>query len=253
MSRKHNHKNHNECIVHENNCTLLYNPHLLTRPHASLLSDDIVQQASESEIIGSGGRGQAWFIEFDGIAAVYRKYMRGGLVAKLNRQTYIGLNWQNTRSIKEWYLLQWMFDRGLPVPQPIAASVCRWPFSFSPFYRAHILVQRIAHVKTLDQLLSERKLDSHEWQKVGECIRQFHNAGIYHADLNANNILLDESNKVYLIDFDKGERRDAAQQNNQWMQNNLQRLKRSLLKQQRIRNNYFFTEEDWQLLLAAYN
>jgi len=114
-------------------------------------------------------------------------------------------------------------------------------------------VQRIADVKTLDQLLTERKLEPHEWRGVGECIRQFHDAGIYHADLNANNILLDKNSKVYLIDFDKGERRKAMQKNSQWMQNNLQRLKRSLLKQQRIRNNYFFTEENWQLLLVAYN
>lgn len=253
MSHKHKHKNNSECTAHENNCTLLYNPRLLSNPHASLLSGDILQQASESEKISNAGRGQAWFIEFDGLAAVYRKYMRGGLVAKLNRQTYISPNLQNTRSIKEWHLLQWMFDRGLPVPQPIAASACRWPFSFSPFYRAQILVQRIADVKTLDQLLTERKLEPHEWRGVGECIRQFHDAGIYHADLNANNILLDKNSKVYLIDFDKGERRKAMQKNSQWMQNNLQRLKRSLLKQQRIRNNYFFTEENWQLLLVAYN
>ena len=239
-------------ILNQANCAILYNPQLLQNPSVCFAAQDSLQNSASTQRITSGGRGQAWFVEIDGLSGVLRKYMRGGFIARLVRQTYISLSFENTRSVKEWRLLQWMKEQALPVPQPIAASVCRWPFKVSPFYRAQILVQRIPNVQTLDQLLAQRALSAAEWQSVGECIREFHNAGVYHADLNANNILRDAKGKVYLIDFDKGELRNINAKTNAWMQENLQRLKRSLLKQQRINSHYYFTEENWQWLIDAY-
>jgi len=231
---------------------MLYNPQLLQNPSACLPDLDVLQNSVSAQRITSGGRGQAWFVEIDGLSGVLRKYMRGGLIARLVQQTYISLSFENTRSVKEWRLLQWMRAQGLPVPQPIAASVCRWPLKVSPLYRAQILVERIPDVQTLDQLLAQRELNEAEWQSVGLCICEFHNAGIYHADLNANNILWDAKGKVYLIDFDKGELRNINAKDNTWKQQNLQRLKRSLLKQLRINSQYYFTEENWRRLIDAY-
>ena len=238
--------------MYRNGCHLLYAPELLTDPQATLLNNDIFQKAIKYDAVTTGGRGQAWFVEIGGLSAVYRKYMRGGLIARLSNQTYMGLSVENTRSIKEWRMLLQMYEQCLPVPRPIAASICRLPFRFSPFYRAQILVERIANVQTLDQLLSQQPLDSDKWRSVGQCIRRFHGAGVYHADLNANNILLDADFKVYLIDFDKGEIRRAQQTNAPWMQSNLQRLKRSLLKQQGLHTDYHFSEADWLALSSGY-
>jgi len=240
------------CFVHNNNCYLLYDGELLKGPEAGLLNRDIFQQATEYQIITTGGRGQAWFIEIDGLSTVYRRYMRGGLIARVNQQTYISPSLENTRSFKEWRMLQWMREKGLPVPRPVAASVCRWPLRFSPFYHAQILVERIPNVQTLDQVLSLRPLKIEEWHSIGQCICRFHREGIYHADLNANNILIDAESVVYLIDFDRGEMRSSLQKNTQWMQDNLLRLKRSLLKQRSIHKTYYYTEESWQALVDAY-
>lgn len=253
MSQGHKNQNNQACFAYKSSCTLLYAPNRLSSPDAELLSRNILQQARACEPVTTGGRGQAWFVEIDAISAVYRKYMRGGLIARFIQQTYFSFNTENTRSVKEWRLLQWMHDNGLAVPQPLAASVCRWPVSFSPFYRAQILIQRISDVQTFDERLSQQSLQAGIWQSVGQCIRAFHNKGIYHADLNANNILLNANNKVYLIDFDKGERRQAAPDNAQWKQDNLQRLKRSLLKQQAIHDSYHFSDDNWQSLISGYN
>lgn len=252
MSQKDKNQSSESCFTDKNGCFLLFDPELLHSPEASLLSRDIFKQADNYQLITNGGRGQAWFVELGGISAVYRKYMRGGLIARINRQTYISLSHESTRSIKEWRLLQWMFKQGLPVPRPVAASSCRFPFSYSPFYQAQILVERLPYVETLDHILSQQVLEDKVWQAIGQSIRRFHNAGIYHADLNANNILLNAAFTVYLIDFDKGELRDDQQENALWKQENLQRLKRSLNKQQSIHQQYHFTEDNWQVLLAAY-
>ncbi|RDH81497.1 MAG: 3-deoxy-D-manno-octulosonic acid kinase [endosymbiont of Galathealinum brachiosum] len=252
MSQKHINQSNESYCTDKKGCFLLYDSELLRSPEASLLSRDILKQADNYQLITSGGRGQAWFVELGEISAVYRKYMRGGLVARLNRQTYISLSHENTRSIKEWRLLQWMFKQGLPVPRPVAASICRYPFSYSPLYHAQILIERLPDVETLDYILSQQEIEDNVWQAVGQCIRRFHNAGVYHADLNANNILLNAQSTVYLIDFDKGELRDDQPENALWKEENLQRLKRSLVKQQSIHQQYYFNEDNWQQLLKAY-
>ncbi|MCW9047803.1 MAG: 3-deoxy-D-manno-octulosonic acid kinase [Gammaproteobacteria bacterium] len=252
MSQKHKIHSENCCLIHKKDSYLLYDPHLLTSPEADLLYSGIFHKSDNFRPVEAGGRGQAWFVEINGLAAVYRRYLRGGLISRLNQQAYFGMRLENSRSFKEWRLLQLMLERDLPVPRPIAASVSRWPFKYSPFYRAQILVELIPNVKVLDQILSQRDLTSEEWALVGKCIRQFHNEGIYHADLNVNNVLLNDSSTVYLIDFDKSEIRNNLKTGTSWKQGNLQRLKRSLLKQQSIHKSYHFTENNWQTLLAAY-
>jgi len=240
-------------LIDGGGCSLLYDPQLLENPRSVLLTHDIFDQALSRQQITQSGRGQAWYIELTGLSTVLRSYQRGGLVAKFNRQTYMGWSPEASRAYKEWRLLSHLRELGLPVPRPIAASFCRWPLVFAPLYRARILLQLIPNVQTVDYLLSTAPLDDTAWQSVGVCIRRFHDQGVFHADLNANNVLIDDHQVVYLIDFDKGEIRKEKLQETQWKLDNLQRLKRSLLKQQTLRKQYYFREADWDTLINAYN
>ena len=65
------------------------------------------------------------------------------------------------------------------------------------------------------------------WRRIGKCIRQFHDAGVWHADLNARNIMLDDQAKVFLIDFDRARLTPGKAVNGE---GNLKRLNRSLVK-----------------------
>ena len=100
--------------------------------------------------------------------------------------------------------------------------------------------------------------DALGWQRVGACIRRFHDRGVYHADLNARNILLgnegaSEAGKIYLIDFDNGHIRCEPNDDGQgWKAANLARLLRSLNKFGRLSPGFHFTEDDWQQLLTGY-
>lgn len=242
---------HSQAFIHKNGCYLLYNPQLMASPPAGILHSGELLQGKDVQWVESGGRGQAWFIKLGDVHAVLRAYQRGGLLSYLNKSTYLGVNVDKSRAFREWRLLDWMYHEGLPVPRPIAASLCRWPVPFGPFYRAHILLQKIEDTQTLDHRLSESEIDQSIWQKIGECIAIFHRHNIFHADLNANNILLDKQSNIFLIDFDKSEVRDGNA-GSSWKEQNLQRLKRSLLKQQGIHTHYHFSDTDWQSLYNAY-
>jgi 3-deoxy-D-manno-octulosonic-acid transferase len=60
--------------------------------------------------------------------------------------------------------------------------------------------------------------------------------------------MINEAGQVWLVDFDKCERRAGEQ----WKAENLARLLRSLRKESRCLNGLHWNESDWLALLGAY-
>src|SRR5690554_1639504 len=71
--------------------------------------------------VGTGGRGGAWFVEGPFGHAVLRKYLRGGLAARISRDLHLWRDPNRSRSFMEFRLLRELRRDGLPVPAPIAA------------------------------------------------------------------------------------------------------------------------------------
>ncbi len=191
------------------------------------------------------GRGTTWFYAHDELALVLRHYQRGGMIAQLLYDRYLWTGIKRTRAWREWALLAHMYARDLPVPQPIAARVVRSGI----WYRADLITRRILFTEPLADKLMHNGLDVPRWRGIGLCIRRFHDAGVYHADLNAHNILLGKENAVYLADFDKGELRKHDQK---WKDENLERLHRSLMKLKNANSGFGFGDADWTSLVEAY-
>lgn len=166
--------------------------------------------------VSVGGRQSAWFVSNGFGAAVLRHYRRGGLAARVSRDRYLWTGAASTRSFAEFRILRFLHERGLRVPAPLAGAYWRSGL----FYRAAILVERIEGVRTLAQALDAP-------EAVAEAIHAMHEAGVWHADLNAYNILLDEADRAWLIDFDRARRRPLGAG---LRQSNLMRLRRSLRK-----------------------
>ena len=74
-----------------------------------------------------------------------------------------------------------------------------------------------------------------------------HRLNVCHTDLNANNILIDSSNKIWLIDFDKCSKREG----DNWKKNNLNRLQRSFEKES-YKYKLNLTSDYWDNILQGY-
>lgn len=204
----------------------------------------------QQRILGSAkGRGTTWFVKSDdlvGVNCALRHYYRGGLWGKIVKDRYRFSGLEHCRSFAELHLLDKLHQAGLPVPKPIMAKVERiWGG-----YRADLLSEKIENAQDLTALLQHSSLSNEQWQQIGQLIRRLHNLQICHTDLNAHNILAqqnDDGLKFYLIDFDKcGEKSGDS-----WKPQNLQRLKRSFLKEKE-RMAIRFNEENWKALLEGY-
>ena len=205
------------------------------------LSDLANEEAQEQAGIG---RAQVSYFSHQDKSLVLKHYYRGGLVASFLKDQYLGINVENTRSFKEWRLLKQLRDFDLPVPEAVAARAVKGP----GYFRADLITEKIEDARTLADVLGSEKLDAASWQQVGACIKQFHAHDVYHADLNARNILL-AAGQVYLIDFDNSYIRSGS---DAWKQANLARLHRSLMKFKHNQPSFNFTDDDWLSLLKGY-
>lgn len=198
-----------------------------------------------------GGRGAAWRIqdEMGGepVDWVLRHYRRGGMVGKFILDKYFFTGQDRTRPFQEFRLLAGLHAEGLPVPRPVAARLQRGFF----LYRAAIITTTVPG-QSLTWHLQQGRVEDGTWQAVGKCIARFHAAGVWHADLNASNILIDLAGdlpKVHLIDFDRSHRRVPKQQ---WRQANLNRLRRSLDKVAMNAEQHARVTTGWAMLKRGY-
>lgn len=228
---------------HENEY-IIYDAQLAGQISAAWFTPEYWAQQGHLQAV-SAGRGEAWFIQAQHAQYVLRHYRRGGLMANLSADRYVWSGLLRTRAWREYLLLVELQHAGLPVPRPLAARVLRHGW----LYTADLLTQRIPDSQPLSRILAERPLDNTLWQSLGKLIRAFHLRDVYHADLNAHNILLDSGNRLYLIDFDKS----RIDQDTSWHNQNLHRLYRSLLKLQSQQKNFHFSAADWQAFLTGYS
>jgi tRNA A-37 threonylcarbamoyl transferase component Bud32 len=164
---------------------------------------------------------------------VLRQYSHGGLLRSITRDLYLF----GSRSFQELALTQAILSCGIPTLQPIAA-IHRFVFPF--FYRAYFLsleipraidltnfLQKIGSHPSCDNLILKRKII----QSAGHLLRQFHQAGFFHGDLQLKNILV-AGVQILLIDFDRSYRKSSL--SIQERMKNLLRLNRSVEKWKRF-------------------
>jgi len=193
----------------------------------------------------AAGRGQALFFRHGDTEYALRHYRRGGKLAALLDDRYLYTGLDRTRAWREWRLLTRLTALGLPAPRPLAARVV----IAAPFYRADLITHRLMGMKPLSAMLRQTPLPYETWREIGRVIARFHAAGIWHADLNAHNVLLDSRGAAALIDFDRARLRSPAVR---WRRANLARLQRSLHKLKRLHTELSFTESDFAALQAGY-
>ena len=222
---------------------ILFDPELVSDP-----TRDLFDPASWGDRAAphTEGRGTVWQLESAKERWILKRYLRGGLVARVVSDRYFFMGYERTRMAREFRLLCSLCEMRLPVPRPVAAFIQR---SGPALYAGNLITQYLEGTQSLSSLIRSGHPGEVPWAAVGSTIRRFHDHGVIHRDLNASNVLLSEG-EVHLIDFDKG-RLATPSTNDSWKQANLRRLHRSLEKistgqQGRDLGDY------WETLLSAY-
>lgn len=184
----------------------------------------------------------------DGNRMVLRQYSHGGLLRAITGSLFFS----GARSFRELALTEEIRSSGILTIQPIGAI---HQIIFRPFYRAYLLTLEIQHAKNLIQYFQEKCSHlSYEnllhkrntIRTAGALLRQFHQKGFYHRDLQLKNLLV-VGDQVLIIDFDRSCRKKALSVRDRVK--NLVRLNRSVEKWKRFGLPVTRTDR-WRFLMA---
>lgn len=187
----------------------------------------------------------------DGTFALVRNYYHGGLLGRLTRQWFF--TWP-PRPFRELAITEELRRRGLRTVEVYAAGVQR---VCGPFYRGCLVTRELRGAKDLWAVLEDEALGpsglSSALRATAETVRAMHREGVYHADLNLKNILIQPNPggvEAYVIDLDKA-KLFLGKLPPQLANKNLKRLLRSALKLDPERR--FLSAASWGKFLAFYH
>lgn len=147
----------------------------------------------------ASGRGGARRITLRGGKVVYvRKYLRGGAMRLLVRDLYL---MRPPRPIRELVATETARAAGCRVPIVHAVAV----EEVGLFYRGWIVTSAIEGARPYIDVFADADEAGRGvlLQAAGTAIRDLHDAGVYHPDLNGHNLLIDAAGEVAVIDFDR--------------------------------------------------
>jgi 3-deoxy-D-manno-octulosonic acid kinase len=229
-----------------------------TKNGAILFDRQVIREIGEERFAASGwlhaepvagalrsaGRGNTLYVGNIPRQFVLRHYLRGGLIGKVVRDSYVWTGEDQTRPFLEWRMLAKMADSGLRVPRPAAARYSRR----GPIYTADLITVRIPDVVPLSQYIACEALAVDFWHKLGAAVQDFHGKGVFHADMNAYNLQIDRDGDLWMLDFDRGRLRQPGP----WQQKTLSRLHRSLQKIADLDPRLPFRQKNWAQFLEGY-
>lgn len=179
------------------------------------------------------GRGTVYRFQLGDGVGVFRRYQRGGFIRHFLKDLYF----LDNRPLRELAITAYAWHGGLPIPEPL--GVC-WN-RVGPFFRGGIATRWVDSAMLLD-LLRAKTVPNELLLRVGSVIRQMHEMGIYHADLQVRNILVSEDQPL-LLDFDNARRYSSLKDADR--ARNLLRLRRSFDKNG-------LPQELYQVILRGY-
>lgn len=183
------------------------------------------------------------YLDDQGSLLMWKRCLRGGWLSHLIKDRH----WNPMRFVTEMKLCQQVNQSGIPTSKILAVAASRAGIGF----RVELLIELETGVQTLLELLGDPAVSSEQRQlfldSTSDTIRDFHEHGWLHGDLNLMNVLLqktgEEEYKAFLVDLDPGGLGPAANR-----LSNLTRLVRSYRKSRTLGTPSLFPGEGFRFL-----
>jgi tRNA A-37 threonylcarbamoyl transferase component Bud32 len=149
----------------------------------------------QGEVLKEGRTVHAATVLIDGRKYFLKRYNDKGFFYRFRNA------FRKSRAVSTWLISWEFFFRGLPVPEPI---LCLEERSFRFLKTSYVLYDYVENSSPLSQKWPLLDIQERKSILIRLAIKLglMHRSGGVHGDLKWSNILVDENNHIYLIDFD---------------------------------------------------
>ena len=149
-------------------------------------------------------------------------YTRGGLINHVTKHHYLRTG--KPRCRKEFEILSAVRDYGISVPEPVA-----YAYRGHLFYRGWLVTREVRQPLNLARLcLTDERRCRSALATFADQVRRLIENNVIHIDLHPGNVLVDQKDRVYIVDFDRA--RIAAWSQNKLRRHYLSRWERAIAK-----------------------
>ncbi len=144
------------------------------------------------------GRGVSVIVPTQQCGGVFiKQYRRGGMLRFVVPDLYFGF--KPHRVLHEFGMLERAAASGVSVPTPISAI-----YSGCGLYKGWLAIEEFSHSVTMaSKSMTDEAAARDISDKVVAQIHRLIHAKIFHRDLHPGNVLVNASNEIRIIDFDK--------------------------------------------------
>jgi tRNA A-37 threonylcarbamoyl transferase component Bud32 len=180
---------------HRQGFTIYRKSELRTENIIDILLPDPDKVLDRGEVLKAGRTVQAASVFIDGQKYFLKRYNDKSFVYRLRNA------FRKSRAVRTWFVSWEFLYRGLPVPEPI---LCLEERSFRFLKRSYILYEYVDNSMRLPQKwpLLDTQTRKSILIRLAIKLDWIHRTGGIHGDLKWNNLLIDENNNIYFIDFD---------------------------------------------------
>ncbi len=184
---------------------------------------DMFARPQEEDVSVLGGRETVKRIALlDNTPTVIKHYLRGGIIRFFNKQYY--LMGQAPRCRKEYELFLLAKNIGVNVPEPLVFA-----YRNRIFYQAWLISREIQGSRSLAEInINEPDRAEFLMDALMDQINILVDNNILHVDLHPGNVLVDDGDIVYIIDFDKA--RTGMKNKDKLLKRYIDRWERALIK-----------------------
>ncbi len=205
---------------------------------------DLIKALEVSPFLNGYGRGRVKLVRFGNEDLFVRQYVHGGLLRGITRDIYLS----EKRAVKELLILSYLREKSFPCPEPYCVIV-KGRFFIKKLF---LITRHIQGTRSLSVALQEATglKKARYIYGLAKLLSQVFKAGLYHPDFHFSNVLVNRSDRFFLVDFDRAKLREFPRKGD--LKDMVLRLYRYLRALER-KGELYLNEREKALFLKALN
>jgi tRNA A-37 threonylcarbamoyl transferase component Bud32 len=176
----------------------------ITVVNGNIPASSLLESFNNASLITGRGRGGIRIFSVAGVRVLCRQYLHGGLFRAITKDRFFS----GRRAADEMEVLLYLDGKGIPVVQPVAMMVTKGFLTVRPYLFTLFEEDGVEMLQYLQS--ATKKQRRRAVTRLARLLWDLEKAGVYHPDLHISNVMVRGGGSLFLVDFDKAQRKPVT-------------------------------------------